>query len=46
MQKQVFRFEVEGAAPIEMSFGHIARQAHGAVWVRQGGHYCHLYGHL
>lgn len=37
MQKQVFRFEVEGAAPIEMSFGHIARQAHGAVWVRQGG---------
>ncbi len=37
MEKRVFRFEVEGAAPIEISFGHIARQAHGAVWVNQGG---------
>lgn len=33
----MFRFEVAGAAPIELSFGHIARQAHGAVWIQQGG---------
>ncbi len=37
MEKRVFRFDVAGAAPIELSFGHIARQAHGAVWVQQGG---------
>ncbi len=37
MEKRVFRFEVAGAAPIELSFGHIARQAHGAVWIQQGG---------
>ncbi len=37
MEKRVFRFEVAGAAPIEVSFGHIARQASGAVWIQQGG---------
>ncbi len=33
----MFKFEVAGAAPIEVHFGHIARQAHGSVWIQQGG---------
>ncbi len=37
MQRRTFRFEVGSAAPIEVSVGHIARQAHGAVWIQQGG---------
>ncbi|MCX7764287.1 MAG: polyribonucleotide nucleotidyltransferase [Bacteroidia bacterium] len=30
-------FEIEGAEPIKLRFGHIARQADGAVWIQQGG---------
>ncbi|MEN3040621.1 MAG: polyribonucleotide nucleotidyltransferase [Bacteroidia bacterium] len=30
-------FEIEGSEPIQLHFGHIARQADGAVWIQQGG---------
>lgn len=36
MQKHTEVFEINGSAPITISFGHIARQADGAVWIQQG----------
>ena len=36
MQKHTEVFEISGSAPILVSFGHIARQADGAVWIQQG----------
>jgi polyribonucleotide nucleotidyltransferase len=37
MPKHTAVFEIPGSAPIELHFGHIARQADGAVWIQQGG---------
>ncbi|GIV22734.1 MAG: polyribonucleotide nucleotidyltransferase [Bacteroidia bacterium] len=37
MERRVEVFEIAGSAPIEIAFGHIARQADGSVWVQQGG---------
>ncbi|MCS6895730.1 MAG: polyribonucleotide nucleotidyltransferase [Bacteroidia bacterium] len=37
MSKHTEVFEIEGAEPIQLHFGHIARQADGAVWIQQGG---------
>ncbi|MCX8113210.1 MAG: polyribonucleotide nucleotidyltransferase [Bacteroidia bacterium] len=37
MLRQTEVFEIEGAEPIYLHFGHIARQADGAVWIQQGG---------
>jgi len=37
MSRHVEVFEIEGAEPIQLHFGHIARQADGAVWIQQGG---------
>ncbi|MCX7607291.1 MAG: polyribonucleotide nucleotidyltransferase [Bacteroidia bacterium] len=37
MPRQTEVFAIPGSAPIELHFGHIARQADGAVWIQQGG---------
>ncbi|MCS7298054.1 MAG: polyribonucleotide nucleotidyltransferase [Bacteroidia bacterium] len=37
MSRNTKVFEIEGAAPLTLHFGHIARQADGAVWIQQGG---------
>jgi len=37
MERHTEVFEIPNSAPIELSFGHIARQADGAVWIQQGG---------
>jgi len=37
MDRHTEVFEVPNSAPIELSFGHVARQADGAVWIQQGG---------
>ncbi|RMF46121.1 MAG: polyribonucleotide nucleotidyltransferase [Bacteroidetes bacterium] len=37
MDRHTEVFEIPNSAPIELSFGHVARQADGAVWIQQGG---------
>lgn len=37
MERHTEVFEIPNSAPIELSFGHVARQADGAVWIQQGG---------
>ncbi len=37
MNRQTFSIETGTSAPIHISFGHIARQASGSVWIQQGG---------
>lgn len=37
MNRQTFSIETGSSAPIHISFGHIARQASGSVWIQQGG---------